>query len=215
MKRLLVLMAKQPLVGASKTRLAPLLSHPQAAQLAHCFLLDKLAQMRQVPQVTRAIAYAPATAQAFFADLAPDCSLLPQEGENLGQRLQHVVGQAFELGYQQVVAIDGDTVTLPSEYLCQAFEALEHNEVSLGPCEDGGYYAIGMRLYYPTLFEVKMSTPQVLQDTLEQATLLKLAVQMLPMWYDVDTPADLIRLAHDLQGAASPTADYLRQLRLV
>ena len=43
--RLLVLMAKQPRANHTKTRLSPPLSLEESADLYHCFLLDKLAQM--------------------------------------------------------------------------------------------------------------------------------------------------------------------------
>lgn len=214
MTMLLILMAKQPLVGKSKTRLMPWLSEEQAAHLAHCFLLDKLAQMRVVKGVQLAIAYTPNEAQAFFAALAPEFYLLPQVGADLSQRLEHVFAEAFHLGYKQVVAIDGDTVTLPPEYLEAAFTALQDHDVSLGPCEDGGYYAIGMKEPHLSLLDVQMSTPHVLRDTLQQAKILNLNVQLLPQWYDVDTPADLKRLAHDLRGGTSATAQYLTQLSL-
>jgi rSAM/selenodomain-associated transferase 1 len=213
-KQLLILMAKQPLVGQSKTRLMPRLSAPQAADLAHCFLVDKLSQMRQVAGVDLAIAYAPDTSRAFFADLAPDFRLWPQVGPDLAARLRNIFAQTLAEGYEAVVAIDGDTVTLPPAHLEATFAALGAADVSLGPCEDGGYYAIGMKKLYPSLFDVQMSTPQVLSDTLHQAKKAALSVQLLPLWYDVDTPADLYRLAKDLASSQTATAHYLRQLAL-
>lgn len=212
MKGLLVLMAKQPALAQTKTRLMPLLSAEQAAELYHCFLLDKLEQMRQVRDVTLAIAYTPAEARSFFADLAPNFSLMLQRGDDLGQRLQEVFKDAFAAGYEQVVAIDSDTVTLPPDYLQQAFEGLADADVTLGGCEDGGYYAIGMKQLQPTLFEVEMSTSHVLNDTLQKAEAAGLSVHLLPTWYDVDTPADLQRLAVDLKNSDTPTACYLQAL---
>lgn len=214
MRRLLVLMAKQPAPTQTKTRLMPMLSAEQAAELYHCFLVDKVAQMRQVHKVTRAIAYTPIEAKPFFSALVPDFDLIPQRGADLGQRLKGVVADAFAVGYEHVVAIDSDTVTLPPKFLQEAFEALEYADVSIGGCEDGGYYAIGLRHPYLSVFEVEMSTPHVLRDTLRQATVANLSIHQLPVWYDVDTPADLQRLAQELKGKNSASARYLRSINL-
>lgn len=195
--RLLVLMAKQPLPGRTKTRLTPPLTEAGAADLYRAFLSDKIAQMERVPGVERAIAYTPAGARAFFARLAPTFALREQTGTALPGRLVNVFEQTFEDGYTHVMAIDGDTPTLPPRYLRRGFKALEDPavDVVLGPCADGGYYAIGMKRAYPSLFEVQMSTPRVVEDTLARARAAGLRVHPLPEWWDVDRPADLEKLA--------------------
>ncbi len=202
-KGALVLMAKQPAPGHTKTRLSPPLSPEDAAELYRCFLLDKLAQMHQVDGADLAVAYWPATARDYFADLAPGFELIRQAGANLAERLRNVFDLAFDRGYAQVMAIDGDTPTLPAGYLRQGFRRLDDPavDVVLGPCEDGGYYAIGMKRPHPTLFDVTMSTPRVVEDTLARAAAAGLRMALLPRWYDVDTPADLERLEEELAGA--------------
>jgi len=218
-KRALILMAKQPAPGKTKTRLSPPLSLEAAAGLYRCFLLDKLAQMRQVASVNRGVAYWPATARDYFAALAPGFELIPQTGADLAERLRNVFDLAFDRGYAQVMALDGDTPTLPAGHLRQGFRRLDEPavDVVLGPCEDGGYYAIGMKRPHPTLFDVTMSTPRVVEDTLARADVAGLRVALLPTWYDVDTPADLARLAAELAGSdavnALATARFLEHER--
>jgi hypothetical protein len=207
-------MAKQPAPGQTKTRLAPPLSVAEAAELYHCFLLDKLAQMRQVEMANLVVAYWPAEGREYFADLAPGFELIPQVGTDLSSRLVSVFDTAFDRGYDQVIAIDGDTPTLPADYLRQGFLRLDEPavDVVLGPCEDGGYYAIGLREPHPTLFDVTMSTPHVVEDTLAQAEAAGLRVSLLPHGRDVDTPADLAWLAAELaadQEKAPATARFL------
>jgi glycosyltransferase A (GT-A) superfamily protein (DUF2064 family) len=81
----------------------------------------------------------------------------------------------------------------------------------LGPCEDGGYYLIGLRRPQPRLLrEVRMSTPDVLRDTLAIAAELGLRVAMLPTWYDVDTAAELARLCEELRAAPPEIAMHTR-----
>ncbi|MFQ5854998.1 MAG: TIGR04282 family arsenosugar biosynthesis glycosyltransferase [Anaerolineae bacterium] len=212
-------MAKQPAAGGTKTRLSPPLSLDDAAELYRCFLLDKLAQMRRVEMASLAVAYWPAAAQDYFADLAPGFELIPQVGNDLAERLRNMFDTAFDRGYDQVMAIDGDTPTLPASYLRLGFLRLGDPtvDVVLGPCEDGGYYAVGLQGPRPALFDVTMSTPDVVEDTLALAGAAGLHVELLPGWYDVDTPADLARLVAELERGraekAPATARFLARDR--
>ena len=201
MKRALLVMAKEPLAGRTKTRLTPPLSPDAAAELYACFLRDALDLARSPSGVTPLVAYAPPQARDYFRDLVPEFGLMAQRGSSLGDRLAHVMGQALASGFDQVAAMNSDSPTLPADYLSQAFARLGHSEtdVVLGPCDDGGYYLIGWKRPHPTLVrEVKMSTGQVLDDTLALAAEEGLQVALLPSWYDVDTPEDLERVRSDL-----------------
>jgi hypothetical protein len=55
-----------------------------------------------------------------------------------------------------------------------------------------------------------MSTPTVLADTLALANTLALGVELLPEWYDVDTSAELRRLAAGLRAAPPDVALHTR-----
>jgi hypothetical protein len=200
----LLVIAKRPAPGQTKTRLTPPLSPEQAAQLYECFLRDTLAIARAVPDVTRLINYAPFDAAGYFAALAADFGRIPQRGANLGERLDHALTHCLADGFRRAVIMDSDSPTLPAAYLAQAFEALETADVALGPCEDGGYYLIGLTQPQPRLLRaVQMSTPYVLQDTLALARAARLRVALLPRWYDVDTAAELKRLRADLRPGRS------------
>jgi len=210
-------MAKQPIPHRTKTRLYPAVSPQQAADLYACFLRDKVEMMRRVPNTACAIAYTPADAHDYFATLAPDFVRYAQQGADLSERLKHIVQNAFDEGYGQVMPIDGDSVTLPASYLAQGFDCLSRAEVDvvLGPSDDGGYYAIGLKAPHPYVFDVEMSTPTVSRDTIRQAEQNGLHVALLPEWYDVDTPTDLQRLRAELDHdptIAPYTAKYLRGL---
>jgi hypothetical protein len=136
---------------------------------------------------------------AYFNQLAPDMQLLCQQGESLGDRLDHLLTQALHNGAGRAVVMDSDSPTLPPEYLSQAFEKLQENDVVLGPTRDGGYYLIGMNKPHPQLLkEVQMSTPNVLSDTLALAKKSNLKVSLLPEWYDIDTVAELSQLHAEL-----------------
>ncbi|MGB7876415.1 MAG: TIGR04282 family arsenosugar biosynthesis glycosyltransferase [Anaerolineales bacterium] len=197
----LLVVAKQPAPGQTKTRLCPPLTHDQAAGLYDCFLRDTLNIMRKVPDVRCTIGYLPEDARAYFRQLAPDMGLTCQRGESLGERLDHLLTEALLGGSQRAVVMDSDSPTLPAAYLSQAFEELVSADVVLGPTRDGGYYLIGMKQPQPHLLrEVQMSTPRVLADTLALADASELTVSLLPAWYDVDTVGDLHQLEDEVAG---------------
>ena len=197
----LLVVAKQPAPGQTKTRLCPPLMHDQAAELYDCFLRDTLSIMRAVSDVRRVIGYLPEDAQGYFRQLAPDMELSPQRGASLGERLDHLLTEALLSGSQRAVVMDSDSPTLPVAYLCQAFEHLADADVVLGPTRDGGYYLIGVKQPQPGLLrEVQMSTPRVLADTLALAKASGLTVSLLPTWYDVDTIEELHQLDDEIAG---------------
>jgi uncharacterized protein len=213
-KNALIVVAKQPAPGHTKTRLSPPLTPGQASALYECFLLDTLEQMRKVETVQRVIAHLPADAGAYFTRLAPDFGLVPQYGGDLGERLDHALTGFLSGGYERAVIMDSDSPTLPSGYLAQAFELLEDGaDVVIGPCEDGGYYLIGLRQPQPRLLrEVRMSTPTVAADTIAIARSEGLRVDILPRWYDVDDGASLLRLANEIESLGSLEAAHTRRL---
>jgi uncharacterized protein len=195
----LIIMAKRPDPGHTKTRLCPPLTPVLAAELYAGFLRDTLDLARQTPDVHPVIAYAPADAEACFAALAPDLARVPQQGATLGERLAAVTTQAFASGASAVVVMSSDSPSLPPAYLNRAFALLAAgSELVFGPAEDGGYYLAGVRQPAPRLFhDVPMSTPSVLRDSLAVAATLGLQADLLPPWYDIDTIADLRRLFAD------------------
>ena len=207
--RALIVMAKLPAPGRTKTRLCPPLTPQQAAELYGCLLRDTLDSVRtavsHTPALTPFLAYTPAAAHSYFRELAPDFQLLPQAGATLGERLESVLGAAAELGYEQAAAINSDSPALPPAFLAQAFAELDDPavDVALGPCDDGGYYLIAWKRPFPALVrQVRMSTPHVLHDTLALAAAGELRVTLLPSWYDIDDAADLARMR--AQGHTGP-----------
>jgi len=208
----LLTVAKRPAPGRTKTRLTPPLTPNQAAMLYECLLRDTLDLMRCVPDVQPVIAFLPAEERAYFAALAPDFDLTVQQGDSLGERLDHAIASALSAGYQRAVIMNSDGPTLPPACLSAAFDKLANGaDVVLGPADDGGYYLIGLRRPAPRLLrEVRMSTPDVLADTLAIAAQERLRVDLLPVWYDVDDAASLARLRAELAAAPSTVARHSR-----
>ena len=220
MKRALIVVAKRPTAGQTKTRLSPPLSQQEAVELYRCFLLDTLDLMMRVDGVERIIAYSPPPAELYFRRAAPvGFGFVAQTGRTLGERLDNVLTDCLNRGTDQVVVMNSDAPTLPVERLQQAFGQLDEPDVDvvLGPSEDGGYYLIGLKRPCSALFGVVMSTSTVLRETLALAEEQNLRAACLDPWYDIDTPNDLRRLVEELpslpQHTAVRTRRFLSQMR--
>ena len=99
---------------------------------------------------------------------------------------------------ETAVIIGSDSPDLPVQYIKRAFLKLKHKDVVLGPAADGGYYLVGLRKPAPAIFEdIEWGGPVVLSRTIERIQSQDLTLSLLPLWYDVDTPASL-QLLRDL-----------------
>ncbi len=184
-RRALIVMAKEPRAGAAKTRLVPHLTPENAALLYECLLLDTLDMIRKVPEVVPFVAVSPTNAANYFYRIAPDIAQIPQRGQSLGERLDHVLTALLTTGFDHVAAVGSDVPTLPVAHVTQAFDLLANDtiDVVLGPSDDGGYHLIAWKhAHHRLVREVRMSTPRVLQDTLDLAAAEQVEVALLSGW---------------------------------
>jgi len=154
------------------------------------------------PQCEPVAVYTPVGAESAYTDVLPaDFSLLPQRGDEFGERLFFAVEDLFRCGFDSMCLIDSDSPTVPAENFKQAVELLSTSEdcVVLGPSDDGGYYLIGMKKPHRHLFEqIDWSTERVLNQTMQRANKIGLEVKLLRTGYDVDDDASLRRLCSEL-----------------
>lgn len=208
-KKVLLIFAKQPQAGQTKTRLCPPFSLAEAALIYEAMLHDMLALTNGVVEVERWLFYAPtATAADYFKGLAPQMHALPQHGADLGARLIDAFANAFAAGATSVVVIGTDTPDLPEAYINQAFTLLESTAVDVifGPATDGGYYLVGARTNWPELFtDIPWSTAEVLSASLHKAATAGISTMLLPEWYDIDTLHDLQQLLVSANQTAPQT----------
>lgn len=216
MTRCVIIVAKQPLAGLSKTRLAAGIGSDNAVMLYRCFLQDTIASAARVPDCRLAFSFWPPEAAEYFQRLDTSALLLPQHGDDFGSRLLSAFVQAAAAGYDEMVLIGSDNPSLPLASLMQAFEALQKTPTVLGPCEDGGYYMIGMREPQPALFlsGISWSTDIVADQTRMAASASGLGMAEMLVWYDIDTTADLIRLYDDLRNDVSATTAPMTRAHL-
>jgi rSAM/selenodomain-associated transferase 1 len=205
-------MAKQPVVGRTKTRLCPPLSLAEAAALYQALLQDTIELVAGLPSVQLAIAVTPPEAAESFREISPpDTVLLPVACTDIGDCLNQVLDHLLIAGHSHAIAFNSDGPTLPASYLHQAVGELDDADVVLGPSEDGGYYLIGLTQPQPELFsDIEWSSERVTAQTLTRAETLGLSVALLPPWYDVDTAADLDRLRAELARLPAQAVPHTR-----
>src|SRR5207249_4449349 len=96
---------------------------------------------------------------------------------------------------------DSDSPPVPAENFAQAIEllSLPGDRIVLGPCDDGGYYLIGLKRLHREVFErIDWSTEQVFEQTRQRATQIGITVHELPRGFDVDDRTTLHRLCDEL-----------------
>lgn len=221
--RVLVVMAKAPILGIVKTRLCPPHDLEYASSLYHCFLQDIFEKVSFIDDISVTAAYTPSDSLDFFTELAPYADyFIAQSGDDLGERMMRYF-ESLCNGKRAVVMIGSDSPTLLINQIVEAFDFLTAHQADLviGPSTDGGYYLIGMIQPYPMLFkDIAWSTSNVLAQTIKCASDMGLHISLLKEWYDVDSPEDLVRLINEIQDWRSEygclpvhTARYLRSTR--
>jgi rSAM/selenodomain-associated transferase 1 len=200
----LIVIAKEPLPGRAKTRLAPALGADGAAEVAAAALADTLAAV-----AASAAATGRKVLLALDGDVgpwlppsppAPAIRVTPQRGDGLGERLAaafaDAAGPAFLVG-MDTPQIDPATIDAGVAALCAA-----GTDAVLGLAVDGGYWAIGLREPDDRVFAgVPMSAGDTGALQLEALAAAGLAVAELPMLVDVDEIDDAERVAAAAPGS--------------
>lgn len=196
----LIVIAKAPVPGRSKTRLCPPCTPEQAAELARAALEDTLAAVLHTPARRRVVVLegepGPWLPEGF--------EVIPQRGDGLEERL----AAAFEDVGEAAFLVGMDTPQLTNAHLTEGLEALATAPSVYAPSADGGYWAIGLRTPDRTVFTgVPMSVEETGARQRERLQELGLAIVDLPPLLDVDTIEDARRVA-----ALAPQTRFARTL---
>lgn len=190
----IIILAKAPIPGEVKTRMCPPLTPDEAASLHGSLVMDAVENTRSLRGFDIFLACSPGRDHLFFQTLAARhrLHLEDQVGEDLGQRMDHAVTTVLNRGYRSVLLVGTDIPHLSARTYTHAREALQANDVVLGPTRDGGYYLVGMKKSMPELFaDISWSTDRVLTQSLARAEQLGLGVALLDPKRDIDTVNDL------------------------
>ncbi|MBS42273.1 MAG: glycosyltransferase [Nocardioides sp.] len=201
-----LVVAKSPVPGLAKTRLAASVGDPAAADCAAAALLDTLDAAvaavgaehrdRVVVSFTGDLA-AGARADDLRTALA-GCTVVPQVGDGFAERL---VRAHLDAGPGPVVQVGMDTPQATAEHLHAAAAGLEAADTVLGPADDGGWWVLARTdpAAAAPLAGVPMSTESTHDDTRDALVAAGFTVAATGPLLDVDTAADA-----DLVAAAAP-----------
>ena len=222
------IICKAPQSGRTKTRLAKTVGATAAAELSACFLRDVAAAIEAIPaNVGRRGygVYAPAgTEPELRALFPPRFGLLLQASDDFSNVLFGASRELLAAGHDCVLLVNGDSPTLPPDFLADAIAALRQpgDRVVLGPAIDGGYYLIGLKQTHHHLFtSIAWGTETVARSTRDRAAKIGLPVVELPEWYDIDDAETFDLLKDELAGhskrfhnggTAAATREYLARL---
>ena len=210
----LCVFAKPPEPGKAKTRLIPAVGREGAAALAEAFLQDTWATANLLPWAKAVI--------ASTGPLPPSTGLGSAEiwfqGEgDLGARLERILRRGLER-FSFAIALGADSPGLPPHLLEHARIAFREADAVMGPCEDGGFYLLGLRKCPPGLLaRIGWSQPDTFAQVFARLRAGGIDVRTLDPWFDVDGPKDLFTLRGQLLSnelGASKTRAVLKYLRL-
>jgi rSAM/selenodomain-associated transferase 1 len=187
--------------GRVKTRLCPPLSFTEAARLYRLMLDVLVTRLKAVSGISTVIAFEPDSARSAFARRYPEIALEPQRGENLGEKLVHVVSKRKE----PCLITGSDCPTTPLDSFQRSAQSLrEGADVIIAPTEDGGAHILGARPECARWFAgIPWSSGTECLVLEDRARNNGWRCQRLPLWYDVDRPEDLPRVLRHLDECAS------------
>ena len=201
--RSLLVFAREPAPGRVKTRLIPELGESRATQVYQRLLEHALETAVATPEcrVELWCDLPDQSGEGCFA-LARQyhVTICEQSGSDLGARMNAAFGSALRHS-AQVVLIGSDCPEYSAEYLVQAYAALQHHDVVLGPAADGGYVMIGMSRLMPELFtDIAWGTDTVLDETHERIKQAGVSWYEMPILHDIDTADDVMAFSDFFDG---------------
>jgi len=216
----ILLFVKYPEKGKVKLRLSVDLNKDIVQELYRCFVQDTLTTVKKIDSHLF-ICFFPVELQKKFQKwLGSTLLFLPQNGEDLGERMKNSFTDVFTKGFQRAILIGSDSPDLPKKYIKQALSILQTQDVVLGPTVDGGYYLIGFHTntFTPSAFEdIQWSNQTVFEETVMKIKQAHRSLGILPIWNDVDTIVDLkylIQRAENTSFKSSKTMTYLRKYHI-
>lgn len=188
-------LAKAPVPGHAKTRLAGTLGPAGAARMHRQLVLRSLSTVRQAGLPLEL--WCEPLAHRFFRALARQhgCLTLAQPAGDIGMRMHAAFVHHAQRSQAPLLLIGTDCPVLEPAHLQEAGRRLwAGDEAVFIPAEDGGYVLVGLRRPVPELFEgIAWSTEQVMAQTRWRLQRLGLRYSELPMLWDIDRPADWLR----------------------
>ena len=201
-KSAVIVFAREPKDGKVKTRLLHNFSIQDVTCLYKAFIKDVLKIVLEVECDERFIFYAgTGSSIPFLRKFQRNFLLRRQMGKDLGERMFRAFVQCQKEGFDKMIIIGTDCLTIKSIDIDKAFKKLEHHSCVLGPAKDGGYYLIGLKSPDKRFFEkIKWSTSSVFEQTIGEIKKQKKTVALLRQREDIDTIKSLRRFSRNIEN---------------
>lgn len=204
---LLMIAARAPVAGATKTRLGNAIGMDRAALLYRAFLRD-LAARFDVERTAFDLAWTFSPPECDFrseleavtGSASHHARFVPQDGPDWGVRQLNLLRWGADQGYGRMILMASDSPHLPVSLIESGFDVLDDREIVLGRVRDGGYYLIGQRGFHDVLSTVPMSTSTAADGVVRSSLDQGLTVGELPVTFDVDERSDLDELIATLRN---------------
>ena len=163
-----LVVAKAPVPGLAKTRLAAAVGPQAAADIAAAALLDTLDAVAAAPVRARVVAIAgdlaEASASSAISAALDGFTVIPQRGIDFAHRLANAhLDAATAAGRRPVLQIGMDTPQVTADLLGGCAETLLGVPAVLGPARDGGWWVLGVRS--ADMADVLRAVPMSRDDT--------------------------------------------------
>lgn len=188
-KNRIIIFVKNTIKGKVKTRLAKTLGDDEALAVYKELLAITKANVEPL-EVEKEVWYAWHTEERDVWDDDIFNKKVQVEGD-LGQKMSQAFASSFNESCEKVVLIGSDCPTITTSIFEEAFNALNENDVVIGPSLDGGYYLIGMNQFIPDLFEgITWSTEKVFGESKKVLESLGKTLYTLQPLNDIDNETD-------------------------
>ena len=155
-ENILLLYTKYPIPGRVKTRLIPYVTSQKAAEIHHALVLKTIETLRKLKVLIKIkilVFYEGGSEEQVKSWIGEGFDFKKQISGSLGEKLNFGFKNAFLKKYKSCITIGSDCYDLDTKQILDAIEKLKHDDLVLGPAEDGGYYLIGLSKYEPSLFQ--------------------------------------------------------------
>lgn len=144
-----LVVAKAPVPGLAKTRLAATVGDERAADIAAAALLDTLDAVASAPFTEQVVALTGDLSLAARSDeirsRLSEFTVIGQRGDDFGHRLANAhADTATAAGAQPVLQIGMDTPQVSVDLLTDCAGKLSTGTAVLGPARDGGWWLLGV-----------------------------------------------------------------------
>ncbi len=201
----IIIFIKNPQLGKVKTRLAATVGNERALEIYHIL-------MQHTKAVTNDLLAEKYLFYSTFVDEQDSWEnekyhkSIQYQGQDLGLKMAAAFTEIFQRNHRKALIIGSDCLELNQEVIKKGYEQLSHNEVVIGPANDGGYYLIGFnfqligkrteKVLKAFFADKEWSHERVCQEAIEVCQQEHLNHFKLPTLTDVDEEKDYLKTQH-------------------